>query len=64
MKNRYHQLYQEISAFSASRWNDYNWIDSFLDKMEESISMEKFFDSINWNTIYPMIRYLSRIRES
>lgn len=46
------------SFFSLTGWNDYNWIDSFLGKLDESLSKTNFFERINWNIVYPIIKCL------
>ncbi len=44
------------SIFSPYGWEDYNWIDSFLDRLNNDISKDEFFKRINWNTVYTIIK--------
>ena len=44
-----------LSYFSLSRWIYYMWADEFITKLEEYVSMDSFFDKINWNTVYTLI---------
>jgi hypothetical protein len=48
------------SLFSRTGWEDFKWIDSFIDKLNQSFSKEQYFHDINWNTAYTIIRSLKK----
>lgn len=48
------------SLLSSFGWENYNWIDSFLDSIYHSVSKESFFSKINWNTIATLIKCLNK----
>lgn len=54
------------SVFSPFSWDDYNWIDTFLNKLDKSFSKEVFFENINWKAIYCAIKCIeeTNIKES
>jgi hypothetical protein len=45
-----------ISFFSRSGWNYYQWIDSFLEDLDQYLSQDVFFERINWKTAYTILR--------
>lgn len=51
----------KITSFLTSLgWENYNWIDSFLNSIEQSVSKELFLSKINWNTIVTLIKCLKK----
>jgi hypothetical protein len=38
------------SLFTARGWEYYKWLDSFLDRVEETFSSDRFFQDIGWET--------------
>lgn len=44
---------------SASGWNYYLWIDSFLRKFENIFEKSSFFDSIGWESALTVIRFIN-----
>ncbi len=48
------------SFFSTFGWEDYNWIDSFLNSFDKSVTEESFFDKINWSTTSTLLKCLRR----
>lgn len=48
------------SLFSSFGWKDYNWIDSFLNLIDKSVTKESFFSKINWNTVATLIKCLNK----
>lgn len=48
------------SLFSSFGWKDYNWIDSFLNLIDKSVTKETFFSKINWNTIATLLKCLNK----
>ena len=49
--------------FSRTGWEYYQWIDLFLDKMEEYFSIDKFFNEIGWNQNLTLINYLNKVEK-
>jgi len=47
---------------SKGGWEYYNWIDSFLGRLEEQTSQEHFFDKIGWETALT-INFINRKRK-
>lgn len=53
----------KLRAFlTKSGWEYYNWIDSFLGRLEEETSQEYFFDNIGWETALT-IGFINRKRK-
>lgn len=44
------------SLFSSAGWEYYQWIDSYLDNIEEEVSKDAFFERINWENIYAILQ--------
>lgn len=44
------------SFFFPSKWSYYNWADEFVERIEEYISNEAYFQHINWETASTIIR--------
>ncbi|WP_299157022.1 hypothetical protein [uncultured Christiangramia sp.] len=42
-------------------WNYFTWLDSFVAKLDEKFSMDKFFEEINWSTAETMITLTNNI---
>lgn len=38
----------------------YKWIDSFMDKIEKRIDIEKYFDKIGWDNAYVILKKISK----
>lgn len=49
-----------MSLFSSFGWNDYNWIDSFLDSVYKAVTKEAFFTKINWDTVSTLLKCLNK----
>jgi len=47
------------SFFSSSGWKYYEWLDKYLNELEECISMEYFFKSLNWKNIRALIHTMN-----
>ena len=52
--------FKVISLFSSFGWKDYNWIDSFLDSIDKSVTKESYFSKINWDTVSTLIKCLDK----
>lgn len=46
------------SLFTRSGWEEYEWLDSFIDSFTKSFSKDHYFNDINWKTAYTIIRGL------
>jgi hypothetical protein len=46
-----------------SGWDYFTWIDTFIEKLEEDISKERFLEKINWKTAKTMIKVLKNITQ-
>jgi small GTP-binding protein len=44
-----------LSIFSIQGWEYYQWIDSFLKRLNECISKDEFIEHINWDSILTFI---------
>lgn len=44
------------SLFSKEKEIYYAWVDSFLDELSSYISKDEFFEKINWDVVYSIIR--------
>ncbi len=44
-----------LSLFTLNRWEYHKWIDSFLNKLDENVSKEKFFNKIDWDKIEALL---------
>ena len=42
--------FQLLSLFLANGWEYYHWLDSFLDELGSSFSLNRFIDNIGWST--------------
>lgn len=45
-----------FSLFSLRGWKLHAWADSYLDDLEESLSSDRFFKKIGWDTVEAMLR--------
>jgi hypothetical protein len=54
-------LFKIRMFFSRSGLKYYRWIDSFLDKLNESISESMFFNAIQWKAAYPVIEHVNSV---
>ena len=52
------------SLFSKDKELYYAWIDSFLDEIASYIDKDAFFDKINWDSTYSLIRCYKNINET
>ena len=52
------------SLFSKDKELYYAWIDSFLDEITSYIDKNAFFDKINWDSTYSLIRCYKNINEA
>ena len=52
------------SLFSKDKEIYYSWIDSFLDSVAEYMGKDEFFEKINWDTVYTMIRCANNINSA
>jgi hypothetical protein len=41
--------------FQGKKWSYYNWTDDFIDKLDNYISKDTFFKTINWDTVCTQI---------
>jgi hypothetical protein len=57
-------LFKLRMFFSRSGLKYYRWIDSFLDKLNESISESMFFNAIQWKAAYPVIEHVNSVAAS
>ena len=46
------------ALFSATGWEYYRWVDSFLSELESDLSAESFFSSMNWESVYTIVMAL------
>lgn len=46
------------SLFTRSGWEEYKWLDSFIDSFTKSFSKDHYFNDINWKTAYTVIKSL------
>lgn len=54
------QVFFKFGALlSRTGWGYYQWIDSFLEVLDKSISQSAFFESIGWNTAMTVIKCLT-----
>lgn len=44
--------FNHLTLFSKGGWDYYEWIELFLEKMNENFSGDYFFKKINWNQAY------------
>lgn len=44
--------------FTPSGWEDFKWIDSFMQSLNQSFSKDQYFKEINWNTAYTVLQGL------
>lgn len=52
-------LFKFGALLSRTGWEYYQWIDSFLEVLDKSLSQSTFFESIGWNTTMTVIRCLT-----
>lgn len=57
---KFYVKFKITSLFSSFGWKDYNWIDSFLNLIDNSVTKESFFSKINWNTVSTLIKCLNK----
>jgi len=48
------------ALLTRTGWEYYRWVDSFLDKMDDEISEETFFERINWEATLTTLQCLNR----
>lgn len=48
------------SYLSATGWEYHRWIDSFLEKLEDRVSTERFFRKINWDSALTLIEAMEQ----
>lgn len=51
------------TIWSSGGWDYYEWIEQFLQKIEENFSEEYFFEKINWNQVYTQTKINERMKE-
>lgn len=52
------------SLLSLKGWDYYKWIDSFLKVLENDISKDKFFENINWESVFTIIQCSEKRNEA
>jgi len=45
-----------LSLVSPGKWNYHSWLDGFIATIESDMNGEMFFEKINWNNAYTLIR--------
>ena len=50
------------ALLTPTGWHYYDWVDSFLDELEDRISEGAFFGRLNWDSAGIVLRYLERAR--
>ena len=50
-----------LLSFSGLKY--YQWIDTFLDQIDQNMSQDRFFKSIDWNSVSMIIRHLNNLKE-
>jgi hypothetical protein len=55
--------FRPLAIFTRSGWDYYQWVDSFLDNLEERFSGEAFFARINWETALTVSEVLAHTRQ-
>lgn len=51
------------SLLSATGWQYYRWIDSFLDKIEKDLSKDTFFELLNWESAFTILQCLKQAQQ-
>lgn len=49
-----------LTFFSRTGWEYYQWVDSFLESLNEYISQQTFFENIGWNFAWTVIKYIDQ----
>lgn len=57
---KFYVKFKITSLFSSLGWKDYNWIDSFLNLIDKSVTKESFFSKINWSIVATLIKCLNK----
>jgi len=52
-------LFKFGALLSRTGWEYYQWVDSFLNKLDKNISQSTFFESIGWNSALTVIKCLT-----
>lgn len=52
------------ALLSPTGWEYYRWVDSFLNKLDESISEDRFFETIGWNSAFTVIECITKAKEA
>jgi hypothetical protein len=48
------------ALLKQSGWDIYNWVDSLLETLDKKISKREYFEKINWNKAYVIIKSLKK----
>jgi len=48
------------SLFSRAGWEYYYWVDSFLEKLEDNVFKDAFFDHIGWEAVFTLLQCFNR----
>ncbi|MBC8273543.1 MAG: hypothetical protein H8E40_01025 [Chloroflexi bacterium] len=48
------------TLLTASGWEYYRWIDTFLDQMDTDVSMDTYFEAIDWESTFTLLQCLDR----
>jgi len=51
------------ALFSPAGWRYYGWIDSFLDEIDEALSVDTFFNRIGWESALTFLQCSQRAKE-
>ena len=58
------QVSMKLGALlSATGWQYYHWIDSFLDKIEKDLSEDDFFKILNWESAFTILQCLKQAQQ-
>jgi hypothetical protein len=58
------QVSMKLGALlSATGWQYYRWIDSFLDETEKDLSKDAFFNLLNWESAFTIIQCLEQAQQ-
>lgn len=58
-----HVKFRWWSLLTATGWEYYRWLDSFLDRIAQEFSFERFLKEIGWNTALSAAILAERLRE-
>jgi hypothetical protein len=58
------QVSMKLGALlSATGWQYYRWIDSFLDEIEKDLCEESFFELLNWESAFTILQCLEQAQQ-